>query len=473
VLSVLIQTTLQELPSVGKATYLAARVHNHVKVENTPFTGVLDSISSLIKDTEELSRFFVYLRETRPDFVPQKKTSSLYLEDADQMSFEEYVKESVYSFHHYNLHGDRAYKQNNEEVFNTLVGDDGDSYSEQENIMDIQSNNPIERSKWRRKLPALLKRLHDKGKPYGISTLSCVRAMAIYKGLGKNVQDMKPAHFISYGIMKMDKTTGECTERLTQNSGMFQSTFQYWLLGKMPDLAYGDLIEFINICSKANIDLAGIDPKEYGESYIRTLITAYITPNKELVGRETDTKADRAVAAGIINAGDVRRSLNNISLSSYLSGKSRESAARQMGGGGNVSLATDIISLVKSSNLWFKPPIRDLQEFLFNITKQFDYLHGMFVDGVYCTKNAELKLISVQPVICDLQKGLGTQALLFSTGHFVLITKNRDGFLYIPHNFYRMYFEMKDDPSKSVRTFNIENERKNYAWGEWIPFGFS
>ena len=468
----LIQTTLQELPSVGKTTYLAARVHNHVKVENTPFTGVLDSITSLIKDTEELSRFLAYLKDTRPDFCPQKKTKSLYLDDADQMGFEEYVKESVYAFRNYNLYGDRAYKHNNEEVFNTLVGDDGDSYSEQENIMDVQSNNPIERSKWRRKLPALLKRLHDKGKIYGISTLSCARAMAIYKELGKNVQDMKPAHFISYGVMRMDKTTGECTERLMQNSGLFQSTFQHWLLGKMPDLAYGDLIEFINICSRANIDLAGIDPKEYGESYIRTLITAYITPNKELVGRETDMRTDRAVATGRINAVDVKRSLNNISLSGYLSGKSRE-AARQMDRSVNVSLATDIISLVKSSRLWSYPPIPNLQEYLFKITSQFDYFHGMFIDSVFCTKDAELKFINVQPVICDLQKGLGTQALLFSTGHFVLMTRNRDGFLYIPHNFFRMYFEMKDDPARSVRTFNIENERKNYHWGEWIPFDFS
>lgn len=468
----LVQTSLQELPSVGKSTYLAARIHNHVKVENTPFTGVLDTITAFIKDTEELSRFFVYLRDIRPDFCPQKKTKHIYLDDADQISFEEYVKESIYSFRNYNLNGDRIYKQNNEAVFNTLVGDDGESYSEQENIMAVQSNNPIERRNWQRKLPALLKRLHDKGKFYGISTLSCARAMAIYKSLGKNVQDMKPAHFISYGVMKMDKVTGECTELLTQNSGLFQSTFQHWLLGKMPDLAYGDLIEFIHICSRTNIDLAGIDPKEYGESYIRTLITAYITPNKELASRETDARTDRAVVLGHINAVDVKRSLGNISLSGYLSGKNSE-AATNSGRGAGVSSTTDIISMVKSSNLWQQPSIRDLQENMFKLTKQFEYIHGMFIDGVFCTKNAELMFMDIQQVICDLQKGLGTKALLFSTGHFVLMTKNRDGFLYIPHNFFRMYFEMKDDPTKSVRTFNIENERKNYSWGEWMPLGFS
>jgi len=290
--------------------------------------------------------------------------------------------------------------------------------------------------------------------------------------LGKNVQEMKPAHFISYGILKMDKNTGECTERLAQNSGLFQSTFQHWLLGKMPDMAYGDLIEFISICSRANIDLAGIDPCEYGESYIRTLITAYITPNKELVCRETDSRTDRAIVSGNINAADVKRSLNNISLSSYLSGKNRE-AARLNEKGYGISQETEIISLVKSSGLWLSPPIRDLQEHMFRITKQFEYIQGMFIDGIYCTKNAELMYVNVQQVICESQKGLGTQALLLSTGHFVLITKNRDGFLYIPHNIFKMYFEMKDDPAKSVRTFNIENERKNYTWGEWIPLSFS
>ena len=468
----LVQTTLQELPTVGKATYLASRVHNHVKVENTPFTGVLDTITMFIKETDELSRFIAYLRDTAPDFCPRKKTTSPYLDEAAQSSFEEYVKESVYSFRMYNHHGDRAYKYNNEEVFNVLVNDDGDSYSEQESIMDVQNNNPIERSKWRRKLPALLKRLHDKGKIYGISTLSCIRAMVYYKSQGKNVQDMTPGHFISYGVMKMDRLTGECTERLMQNAGLFQSSFQHWLLGKEPDLVYGDLIEFINICSKANIDLISIDPREYGESYIKTLITAYITPNHELVRRELQTRADRAFIAGGSLSTEVKRGLSAISLSDYLSG-SGDNVQKRAINVTTVSLETDIISMVKSSKLWMQPTITDLSAYLYKITKQLDYINGMFIDGVYCTKDAKLKYLNVEQVIKTAQLSLGSRALLFSTGHFVLITKSRDGFLYIPLNFFKQYFEWKDDPAKSVQSFNIENERKAYQWGEWIPFDFS
>ena len=467
-----VQTTIQELPSVGKSIYLAARVHNHVKVENTPFTGALDMLMSLIKDTEELSRFLNYLKNKAPDFSPIKKSSSRYMEDVDQSVFEKYIAECVYSFRMYNQHGDRAYKRNNGQVFNVLVNDEGDSYSALENLMVVQSNNPIERSKWRRKLPALLKRLHDKGKIYGLSTISCIRAMAIFKNQGKKVQDMTPGHFISYGVWKMDKSTGECTEPLTQNAGLFQSVFQYWLLGKAPDLVYNDLIEFIAICSKADIDLTTIDPKEYGESYIRTLITAYITPNNELVSRENQIRVDKAFIMGSNISTEVKRNLNDISLSEYLSGA---------GQGGNqkysmkssVSLATEIISMVKSSKLWNLPTIPDLSIYLYKITKQLDYIDGMFIDGVYCTKDAELKYLNMKSVIRDSQITLGTHALLFSTGHFVLMTKNQGGFLYIPLNFFKQYFEMKDNVAKSVRTFSIANERKNYAWGEWIPLAFS
>jgi hypothetical protein len=271
----------------------------------------------------------------------------------------------------------------------------------------------------------------------------------------------------------MDKATGECTERLPHNSGLFQSVFQYWLLGRSPDLVYGDLIEFMNICSRANIDLIGLDPREYGESYIRTLITAYITPNNELVGRETQVRTDQAFAAGNNIAADVKRSLSNISLSGYLSGVSREAAERQTATTSNVSLVTDIISMVKSSRLWALPPITDLSAYLYKTTKQFEYINGMFIDGVYCTKDAKLKYFNMEQVIKESQKTLGTHALLFSTGHFVLVTKSRDGFLYIPLNFFKQYYELKDDPTKMVNAFNIENERKSYSWGEWIPLDFS
>lgn len=466
-----VQTTLQEIPTVGKATCLAARVHNHVKVENTPFTGVLDTITSFIKDNEELSRFVTFLKDAQPDFRPGKKSKSPFLEDARQASFEEYVGESVYSFRTYNTRGDRAYKQNNDEVFNTLFNDEGDSYSEQDSIMDVQINNPMERTKWKRKLPALLHSLHDKGKLYGISTLSCIRAMAFYRSQGKNVQDMSPGHFISYGVYKMDSKTGECTEKLEQNSGLFQSAFQYWLLGKRPDMVYKDLIEFINICEKANIDLVSLDPREYGESYIRTLITSYITPNREIVRRETQSRADKAFIAGGNISPDVLRSLNSVSLSKYLGGQKNESTSLQPQNS-SVSLTTDIISMVKSSKLWSQPVITDLSAYLYKITKNLDFINGIFIDGIYCTNDSSIKLIDAEQVIRISTKTLGTQAILFSTGYFVLITRNRDGFLYIPLSLFEQYYKTKNDPEKTITAFNIDKGRKGYEWGEWIAYDF-
>lgn len=467
----LVQTTLQDIPTAGKITCLAARVHNHIKVENTPFTGVLDTITSFIKDNEELSRFLSFLQDTQPDFRPGRKASSPFLDDAAQARFEEYIGESVYSFRTYNTKGDRAYKQNNEEVFNTLFNDEGDAYSEQDNIMNVQVNNPMERAKWRRKLPALLHSLHNKGKIYGISTLSCIRAMAFYRSQGKNVQDMTPGHFISYGIYKMDSKTGECTEKLEQNSGLFQSVFQHWLLGKKPDMVYKDLIEFMNICEKANIDLVGLDPREYGESYIRTLITAYITPNKELVRRETQSRADKALIAGGNISPDVLRSLGSISLSKYLSGQKHNHSANGPQNSA-VSLATDIVSMVKSSTLWTKPVITELSAHLYKITKDLNFINGIFIDGVYCFKDSSIKPINVEQVIRLSTRTLGTQAILLSTGYFVLITRNSDGFLYIPLSIFEQYYKTKDDREKAVRTFSIENERKGYEWGEWIAYDF-
>lgn len=467
----LLQTNLQEIPTAGKTTCLAARVHNHVKVENTPFTGVLDTITSFIKDNEELSRFISFLKDAQPDFRPGKKSASPFLDDAAQASFEEYVSESVYSFRAYNTRGDRAYKKNNEEVFNTLFNDEGDAYSEQDNIMNVQANNPMERMKWKRKLPALLHSLHNKGKLYGISTLSCVRAMAFYRSQGKNVQDMSPRHFISYGVYKMDSKTGECTEKLEQNAGLFQSTFQHWLLGKKPDMAYRDLIEFMNICERVNIDLVGLDPREYGESYIRTLITAYITPNKELVRRETQSIMDKAFIAGNNISPDVLRSINSISLSRYLSGSQNMSAAGQLQSSA-VSLTTDIISMVKSSKIWSQPVITELSAYLYKITKDLDFINGMFIDGIYCNTDSSIKPINVEQVIRLSTRTLGTKAFLLSTGYFVLITRNSDGFLYIPLNMFEQYYKTKDDREKTIRTFSLENERKGYEWGEWIAYDF-
>jgi hypothetical protein len=468
----LVQTSLQEIPTVGKTTCLAARVHNHVKVENIPFTGVLDTITSFIKDNEELSRFISFLKDTQPDFRPGKKAASPFLDDAMQLSFEEYVGESVYSFRTYNTRGDRAYKQNNEEVFNTLLNEEGDAFSEQDNIMIVQFNNPMERTKWKRKLPALLHSLHNKGKLYGISTLSCVRAMAFYRSQGKNVQDMTPGHFISYGVYKMDNKTGECTEKLEQNSGLFQSSFQHWLLGKRPDMVYRDLIEFMNICEKANIDLVGLDPREYGESYIRTLITAYITPNKELVRRETQSQADKAVITGSNISHDILRSINSISLSKYLSGQNNSAGGEQLQNTA-ISPETDIISMVKSSQLWAQPEITELSAHLYKITKNLDFINGVFIDGVYCTKDSNIKPINAEQVIRVSTKTLGSRAILFSTGHFVLITRNSGGFLYIPFSLFEQYFKTKDDPEKSVVSFNLEKGRKGYEWGEWIAYDFN
>lgn len=467
-----IQTSLQEIPTAGKTTCLAARVHNHVKVENTPFTGVLDTITSFIKDNEELSRFISFLRDTQPDFRPGKKSTSPFLDDAAQSSIEEYVGESVYSFRTYNTRGDRAYKQNNEEVFNTLLNEEGDSFSEQDNIMNVQFNNPMERTKWKRKLPVLLHSLHNKGKLYGLSTLSCVRAMAFFRSQGKNVQDMTPGHFISYGVYKMDSKIGECTEKLEQNSGLFQSSFQHWLLGKRPDMVYRDLIEFMNVCEKANIDLVGLDPREYGESYIRTLITAYITPNKELVVRETQSQADKAFIAGNNISHDILRSINGISLSRYLSSQNIN-VSNERAQNTAVSLETDIISMVKSSKLWAQPVITELSAHLYKLTKNLDFINGVFIDGVYCTKDSNIKPINVEQVIRVSTKTLGSRAILFSTGYFVLITRNSGGFLYIPLSLFEQYFRAKDSHEKSVISFNLEKGRKGYEWGEWLPYAFN
>lgn len=458
----LIERPQRMIPTFEKITSEVLKYSDNIKTPHTPFLGYMNQMSKYIKDSLEYARFLNYVEEELPDFNPlnvkgEDGTPIIHsglLEDTKQEHIHKYLSNLKYSFYGRAKEGNNIYlKYNGANVLTFIDSENGKNILETDDSEDYNENK-IALANMRKRIPALLKSIHDKGKIYGISALSCARAMIL---IGE-AKEYTAAQLLIRKIYLMDTYTGECTKVLQNNAGKFQAYFRGWLNGKDKDIAYYDLLEFIDIGNKVGINMATLNPVDYGEAYINSLVVDFITPNNELSIRCECLKKDYNMLYKHAIVNNVRESIDSISLSEYLKDDTDYSYLEE-----NVSDLVRTCNLINSSPIYNLPSDKTC---LITLRKVNGFILNRFWENGIFIKNRGM------PLRIDVSKGTKNmyykEAVLHISGMLVLITDCRDTLYYLPINIYLDY--VNNIKSKnSVYTVKIVDD--NYVkleWGDWI-----
>lgn len=400
-------------------------------------------------------KFCDYIENDAIDYNPLKavdKKTGLHLTPLITEEHEEsihlYIEQLRYSFYRHIT--SRSYK-NIESVnmeTHTVVNEEGESVHESYFLQDEEYDETLKIEMYRKKLPYLLINLHNKGKCYGISTLSCIRAAM----LDKTIRRFKFSNMKKYGIWKMDYS-GECTQLLESNNGHFQKYFQKWLEGFKKDITYYDLEEFMYICNKVNIDFLNLDPKKYGQKFIDKLNCCYLTPDKELTARNIAAIADK-------NCLYDNKSLEYLDIS-YIADYIED--CLEIGESDNLNITIDnfMNSFISQQGLFNETVYNNLLKHEIVFSKpDFDE------KGILTDKYDYIKILSVSKLMND-DYFLNKTAIYHKSGYLILVYGTSDTMIYLPPCLINEYiYADMSGIDKSVISFSYN--RKKLKWGEWL-----
>lgn len=467
----IIQATKRNLFNEGKIIYKVILTAQYQPVEGTPFTGYYDTICKYLQTSEDgndFDKFCDYIKYDCTDFNPNKKidkSTGRYfdpiLQSKQQEALENYINNLRFSFYKNSkeLYSKLAFQQRYQEV-RMVPGNDGEisesELYEEEHILDV-----VDIERMRSKLPVLLKSLHDFGKSLGYSAISGIASL---QSAGLNKGSYSWRDLGKPGIYTMNKNSGKCGDKLqSQNANVKE--FLDWLFGREPHhIAYKDLKEFIYILDTLNIDIRDIDPREYDQDYIDTLVSDYITPNSELVARNiwATYKPNKMLSSSIRNV------INNTSLSAYLRAD------------------FDIGTQIKKSEL---TPIAQFLMKCNNSTLTDGELNAEAInaytvyglipknranwsdDGYYTSRGGMIQLIDIS-MISDKHSYKGNRkAILHKSGHLFIYKPNSSFLEYLPPDLAIRYLVNSKKCADGTMSIKIQiGGRKSYDWGTWLIY---
>lgn len=424
--------------------------------EHLPIHGYYEKmLNYFFKSDDDFDKYCEYVK-TCVDYDPTKifdKEKNTYLNPIitkeHEIYIHKYLEQLKFSF--YNYTSQKSYKNmlNLDRETQTLINEEGESITEAEMLEEKGTNKVVKLLKYKEKLPFLLKNLHEKGKRYGISTLSCIRAIMLNPSKDKfTFRSMK-----MYGIWKMDKVTGECTELLNISSGDFQYYFKHWILGTYKDIFYNDLLEFISICSEIPIDMRNLDPKKYGQSFINKINNIYFIPNHELAAR------NQAVLCDIYN--NYVSVPVKISLIDYLENNvcCYKSEQRDIL---SVTIETITNKNIITTTIFNEIILENLKKINMLPKKFYFDENGFMVDD--CMKlillNGTILANSDFQVFCK-------SCIYHVSGTLITLGRKEEDILYLPQTLINMYSDALISGEKIFSVISYEYNGKRKKWGEW------
>jgi len=259
-----------------------------------PFNGFMTELREKYftdsRSPNEFYNFVDYLKEDVPDFQLSKyqKSNLEKLEDVTREMLFAYVGNCVYSYRYRTNEGKQAYDRYHTRLIRDVSSDaasEDSDFSMGDYI--FEQNDGINRAtliRYKKELPYLLVRMHEKSKLCGVSVFSIARALSMELDKSFHVSVSTNTNLINRGIYRMN-SDGTIGKRYNSATGMFQNEIQYWLRGQHEyrDVYYTAMCEFLDICRKLNIDLAPENPELYDESFMRRLLGEKIIPNQMLI----------------------------------------------------------------------------------------------------------------------------------------------------------------------------------------------
>lgn len=311
-----------------------------------------------------------------------------------------------------------------------------------------------EMTRWREKLPYILKRLHERSKEVKIHLLSLV--FAYEKARAEAIayeRKIKPSHILDKNVYAMNPN-GTIGLVLKENK---HTTHEYlaWIRGEGErDEYFENVLELVYICERLGIDLKKESAFDYQEEYINGLIITYVTANREIRNR--------------INK-DVYAGLKNISLKDFGKKKKENTAleyhklVRRKANQFLYSVAPDIVKFRDNRNIHHEMPLLVRQ--LANISKTNEIItkNTSLDDGFYLDPNGNYLTVDVKAIFTMFPLRF-YRALIHSSGFLVLITGDISMF-YIDYTKARAYLAdvYKGTISEETR---YENKTKFGTWEE-------
>lgn len=195
---------------------------------------------------------------------------------------------------------------------------DSDGFIIQESDLLTQKEDASTKDKlyWSKKLPYILKKLHQYSKTYEISIISAIvaycRARRRYNLDNRNLEIVPIGKVVEGGIMKMNKLglikRAENGNILYENDGKgnFRKYVYDYIIGKKQGELYDLIHELLYICNSLQIDLIDEDATLYEEEFINNLITTYVTSNRVYLNMKCNPLSIKAIRSITFDRKDIK-----------------------------------------------------------------------------------------------------------------------------------------------------------------------
>lgn len=338
------------------------------------------------------------------------------LEDIDSSWVYQYTLNKLVGLKLQRAGGVKEFENNNKEIYITTM-DDGTEISESE-VLTITSDDysPEQISKATAKIPYILKRLHEKSKVVGIHLLSLIIAYERAKVYTPPGKIPKPSQIIHQGVYYMSPygTAGDLVH-ISANSGKVFPPANKWVRGEpeYQDSYYTNMLELLDICDIAGIDLKKENPLTYQEEFIDKLVVSYIERNREYVQRK-----HKGFNRNVLDA------LKNISLDAY----DQEAKEAQKGPDRETLILNTMqrfaeinVSSIHKDQLRPEAVAKFITYYNYLTRSEFDMNHLLTNEGFLFLTKSIPAIFNVAPICAE--KYLYQEALIHISGYAIIFSQ--------------------------------------------------
>lgn len=437
------QYHLIDVPYLGVVSDIISR-DGAPSERNYPFYGLRQTLSEKCKGAAPAICFNLLsvnkkdfdFKHARRDGMQVHLLNSI--EDVPEDNIHRYIEQLLYGIVNYRRDGFREFATFNMREQYTYKDEEEESdIREAEFLMDGASSYSYEEIlAWQRKLPYLVKRLHDKSLQTGFHVMSAV--IAKQKCIKERETDsdnrkrsIMPKELIARKIytIRRDGTIGA---PVAENISDFQQSFCPWVRGdeRFRDSYYDDMQELYKICDRLNIHLEYEDPLKYTGEFISTLVSDYIIDNSRLAVNVALQQAGSGLPQSIRNI-IAKLSLDELDQIPQIL---QDAAGKQNSPTRSECVENTIMMYFNSElftktedSLITKSALGNFFMKYFMVTKNPIRMKSLVFDDngfLMDVTKADYLLFNVLPFISENQ-GLGTMAMIHKSGVVLLVDTRR------------------------------------------------
>lgn len=313
--------TLVQIPSKKVLEDLASREGEPTQDSMCQLPGMMDILKKYANNEplESVYLRLIKLKDIRTDSCSKeaiarfeaingKPMKTLY--DIGETVIREYIGNLVFSATRHNSGSTKEDRQNFQ--YGRFIQDsEDDGHLIMESDLQIKKDGPSARDKiyWNKKLPYILKKLHQISKTIEISIISSLvcyyKARREYNAKNKLSEAVPVGRIIEKGVMKMGKD-GKI-KRIDPNDpesaiiyekdgkGNFREYVYDHLVGNTKDELYDLIHELMYIINELNIDFCTEKAERYEEDFINDLVTSYVTSNRAYLNMKCNPASLKAI----------------------------------------------------------------------------------------------------------------------------------------------------------------------------------